>query len=253
MIDALGFKGIWRRPDLDRDPERILQKMQRLKKKTLEDIDGDPFLSSLLEQGVFSEKPMVRFLSDTIFAGVVLPTIDHGEEVHRQGYALYSLIGRMSKVLEEAAVENPTLAYRGCITLGSFMSDDVFILGEGVDEASSMMDQAEGAFVWLSPRAKVAWERFGSKAAHLVPSWKEWEASAGLVPYSVPLKNGGHFRTYAVSPFAKAIDGNRRRDIIRWIKESFDSEALAVQVKKQNTMEFLNEASKHRVAELPTP
>lgn len=107
-----------------------------------------------------------------------------------------------------------------------------------------MMDEADGAFVWFSPKAKAAWEDFGRLINR--PDWPESQARVGLVPYSVPLRNGGSFSTYVVSPFANAVDANRRAQIIDYVMRSFASDSLAVHVKKQNTLAFLEAASRLR-------
>ncbi len=259
MIDALGFKGIWRREEVVGRPEQVLEKLGRLKDAALERIqDGEKFRQGLSEKTQVGI-PTIAFLSDTVFFGVPLTGKDGPDRIFQQGFALHSLIAHTSRLLESASVEAPTLAYRGCITFGEYTSRDPFILGPAIDEAAGMMDEADGAFVWLSPRAKQIWETFVNAVLPVLGPvsttdaaavWQGREANIGLLRYDVPMKNGSKFETYAVSPFARAFDSNRRTQIVDYLMKSFSDPNLSVQIKKQNTAAFLAAARAHKEAHL---
>jgi len=44
--------------------------------------------------------------------------------------------------------------FRGCVTFGEHIAEDSFLLGQAVDEAASVAESTEGAFIWLTPKAQ---------------------------------------------------------------------------------------------------
>ena len=107
-------------------------------------------------------------------------------------------------------------------------------MGPAVDEAAAMNDLAQGAFIWLLPSAL---EVFMSPAEALASQ------PAHVATYSaceVPLKGGDSFVTYAVSPVALANTQADRDEIVSRIMQTFAGMELDVQIKKQNTLRFLD-------------
>jgi hypothetical protein len=138
----------------------------------------------------------------------------------------------------------PPLAYRGCVACGEFDIDDIFVLGPAIDEAAEMASQAEGAFVWLTPRTRDLFEALqipgtGEFAPHL-PSYHAVFNS--LAPFhNVPLKKGNHLLTRVINPLA-AWRPEVRSDLTSRLMQTFDSRDIVVQEKASNTREFLAQA-----------
>jgi len=145
MIDALGFKGIWD----GADPSVILRKMGALKQAAESDIKG-------VKLG-HVRGAKVAFLSDTIVIGVASgQPVGRGPGPNKRGNvrAIMQAAFQTASVLAAALEEAPRLAYRGCLTFGEFEIDGPFVLGPAIDEAATHYECADGAFVWLTPKAK---------------------------------------------------------------------------------------------------
>jgi hypothetical protein len=137
---------------------------------------------------------------------------------------------RAATVITAALAVRPHLAYRGCVTCGDFEMDGPFLLGPAIDEAASHHETAEGAFVWLTPRARAVFETIE----------KAREAQAPVAPYAVPLKGGATFDTWAVSPFSSVDAPSKRGELAATLLATFDKDpSVAVQIKRQNTARFL--------------
>jgi hypothetical protein len=138
-------------------------------------------------------------------------------------------------VLAAALNVEPHLTYRGCVTFGAFEIEGPFLLGPAIDEAATYYEQANGAFVWLTPNAKAALER------------SEHRRGQGLIPiacYPVPLKGGSTFATWVVSPFQGGDTCDKRRDTSDRLLATFDKDPrrpLDVQIKLQHTQAFLDD------------
>ncbi len=217
MIDALGFKGIWSRVA---DPQAVMEKLQALKdaveKRTQPEI------------GV--ELTGVTFLSDTIVIGISMfgPSIANVQEMS----AILVAGMRTSAVMTVALETKPILVYRGCISFGQFEMNGPFLLGPAVDEAASYMGLAEGAFVWLTPSALKMCIGVGNGNIAPYP----------FIPYQVPLKGGSVYETWVVAPIRDLLILSKRdkKRIAETLLSSFDnSNALDIQVKRQNTSKFL--------------
>jgi hypothetical protein len=175
MLDALGFKGIWKRYP---DPQVNIDKMRALRKKA-------EVLTGRFE-GLGGAPIDIRssFVSDTIGP-----------------CAIAIAAQQTSLVIEEALKTEPSLAYRGCIAYGSFEIDYPFLLGEAVDEAAEHHERAEGALIWLAPSALALW-----RSQRCFPA-----EQFNMAPWDVPLKGIGPYRTLAIHPFDQD-DGSEDRD-----------------------------------------
>jgi hypothetical protein len=231
MMDALGFKGIWNREGVKENPERVLDRMLELQEQwsrtTLE--TATEVRKSLDEAGPVEWSPgkvdatMVA-LSDTVVVGV---SVEH-DTPHARSFAVRLAAFVTGKVIQHAVDAEPHLAFRGCIARGAFSMRQNFIMGPAVDEAASAMELANGALVWLAPTANAALDDVPG-----VPGLLE--------KYAVPLKVGS-FRTRVVSPLYQ-LDSVERELLRGAILGTFSSDALDVQMKKQNTARFLQHAA----------
>jgi hypothetical protein len=233
MIDALGFKGIWARPEIKADSKIILDKLRLLEAITRRGVDA--FVNYITPNSEPSKlRPYVNatFLSDTAVIGVELaPDNPAGVDLACVGVAAAVI----TNILVEAVSSEPRLLYRGCITYGDFDMASSFIVGPAVDECAELYETAEGAFVWLSPSAR-----------HVVdnPTPHTGEMLTSLYP--VPLKSGV-FETYAVNPFGKlpAQPSDDANALIRNFEAAFgEPRDVAVEIKRRNTRAFLAHAEK---------
>lgn len=253
MMDALGFKGIWRRPAVRDAPDLVITKLRSLTR------DANAHIDSMHSQGRpqdnqsptnLLEMVSASFLSDSVVVGVAIKggerlvdafpneiaeTMDPAlfDEVSAE-IAVLMACRYASAVMGLAAKSLPVLAYRGCISFGDFELEDNFIVGPAVDEAAASMDAAHGGLVWLLPSALRVFGRYRSddlRRSH--PNY-----CSSYIPYSVSLKGGVEYQTFAVSPFKIASDSDDRDRIVEAILGSFVGN-LEVEVKRQYTEAFL--------------
>ncbi len=226
VLDALGFKGIWKRAG----NKAVLRKLTTLRDRAVAHIDRYNKVGLVTFHAAF--------FSDTIIITVEIAAIPN--EIVRRTAPVAIAAERASAIIEEALEQAPRLSYRGCIAAGTFEIDGQFIVGEAIDEAAEHYELAEGAFVWLTPSAKALWE----EALADEPSD---ETDDILVPHSVPLKGGQAYDTYVASPFDPTDMLPERGDLATRLLSTFDSgpmaKALRVQVKRQNTAAFLKRAT----------
>ena len=231
MIDALGFKGVWNRPEVKDDPERVIQKLKELRKATVLDGSGHDFRI---------EAPQAMFLSDTIVVSIAITPKNQPSDPEwtsnwtqdaKLGMALHQVALYVKTLMNRALSEQPKFAYRGCISVGRFDAQETFILGPAVDEAAELMDRAQGAFVWLAPSAR----RFSFPEGQAEP----W---LGLHRYAVPLKGGDDYVTHVVTPFEIVSSAEERQAVKRALLETFNGPSFDVELKRQNTEAFLESA-----------
>ena len=249
MIDALGFKGIWKRQGVVDKPELVIEKLINLKDIAAQYLDkrfGGQEKRSQMEndRGTPFELVQATFLSDTIVLAVAVKDLENTQlnELHLTGpnYTLASkvlavdtLCDLTSKVVALGALTDPALAYRGCLSFGQFEVRENFLVGPAVDEAAAASELAQGAFIWMLPSALDLFMSYGvQKETHLRPdrTFSAWQ---------VPLKGGDCFNTFAVSPLSLARTEAERDLIHTRIMETFSGE-LDVQIKKQHTLRFLD-------------
>jgi hypothetical protein len=230
LIDALGFKGIWKKYG----EEQILAKLEKMAKDNIEYFAATNDMPGPVGAPGLMGSIRVAFLSDTIaMAAEVGAELPPGEQTGEtvEGRAIGWLVIHLSKLLRDAAMTDPPLAYRGCVSFGEFAVRDRFILGPAVDSAAALERLAEGAFVWLDPTARAIVEGQGFR-------WgKELPEDHDLHRFRVPLKSAQSFDTYAVLPFGPGHCS--RAVVIDRMLSSFDDSSFGVVMKKDNTRSFL--------------
>jgi hypothetical protein len=230
MFDALGFKNLWRK--YEQDPAIVIKKLRALKHAMAQQTKTT---KPLRRTGPYiTESADVSFLSDTIVVSVRpgrrLPIPPLAGAQH--GRAVLAAAFYASSVMNEASrSQEPHLAYRGAIGFGQCLKDGAFIIGPAVDEVVSVMDRAQGAFVWLAPSALRAWKAAGIEIGL-------------LVPYAVPLKGGDAFQTMVVDP-TWYMGRARAAEFVLRLDSTFDHLALDVQIKRQNTAAFFRARMEH--------
>jgi hypothetical protein len=249
MIDALGFKGIWKRQDVEGRPDAVIEKLVGLRDEVNRFLDlqcggADARIRLAGNRSTAFDLVHASFLSDTIVLAVAIKDLEQtvfndtklpkcAYEFGASGIAVHLACQFASAITAMGARTNPALAYRGCISFGEFEVRDNFLVGPAVDEAAAASDLAQGAFVWLLPSALDAFmstaEEIRSNRAN-ASNYLEWE---------VPLKGGDSFVTYAVSPFALATTEAEVEETHSRIFETFTGN-LDIQIKKQRTFQFLD-------------
>src|SRR5260370_26270983 len=153
MMDALGWKGITKRPGVS--IEDLLPKLRRLRNVANSGEESFKKAQDALPGKFAGMRVQVACLSDTIALGVGM---SHGFPASEPP-AHYSIVmaGTIAtRILGDAGRPPIPLGYRGCMTFGDFDMDDRFLVGPAVDEAAELYGQAEAAVLWLSPKAKSA-------------------------------------------------------------------------------------------------
>lgn len=220
MMDALGFKGIWKSHQLD----DVMAKMTLLHThaRRLGKIHADAAARSGLEANFIE----VLYLSDSIIVTV------NDDEASRAVGAAMALAGYFQGVggadRDKRKKFSTQLSYRGAISYGEYFIKRPFVIGPAVDEAASLMEAADAAIVWLTPSA--------------LPHYQEHFTDGAALPWSVPMKSGPNVETVAASPFPHTDNAD---EILQSILRTFQPAAAtssSVQNKLLNTERFLREA-----------
>ena len=213
MIDALGFKGIYRR----HSPKAVIERMQAIRREVTAYPSGaaDPSTARIVN------------VSDMIVMGL------HDVE-EDPSLTISSVAFLVSNLMRFAALGDPPLAYRGCIAYGEFEMEGDVLLGPAIDEAATSAEQAEAAVVWCTP-----------SAAGKIDS----PPNEHLLFGEVPLKGGMRYKSYLVRPWSPTQTVPEVAETMRRILGTFEvraagREGLAIAVKKQHTEGFLNDAKR---------
>ena len=225
LIDALGFRGIWRRYD----PNAVLTELKAAKNQ----IEAHVHMNA---QTYMDQQ--VAFLSDTI----AISTLVRETENHRLAWAVLYLGDVIAKVLDMRLRSNMPLAYRGAIAVGNYGVSPHFLIGEAIDEAANARDLAQGAFIWITPGAR-------DEVAQLLKD--KPECATGLVEFDVPLKSGDTFNTFTVSPIAKVRSADDAHALTRRLLETFSSRRMDVAIKRQNTIRHMRACYASRKFSIP--
>ncbi len=230
MLDALGFKGIWKRAG---GAQQVLAKMKSLSQHA----------SEVHRLGKRPGAPLnfkCRCISDTVVIGIwpsdEAATADREQTLQASIILAKSLVSELCKVAVDGDL---ALAYRGAIAVGQFEMEGGFIVGPAVDEAASLMELAEGALVWLAPSAIDAESRD--------------HAGVGSLRHTIPLKGGARYRSSVVLPWADTLHFHEKVRVARAILRTFRTKTpdLSISIKRQRTAWFLNKALKDAFARLP--
>lgn len=245
MIDALGFRGIWRRFS----PEEVVSKLQSLADATVSDAH-DLQTDARAHGGNVLEFVRATALSDTIVFGVATKPLDivtQGLKDEGWGEIFQFdddlLAGEAVRLASELlggllrkAIEPPVpLAYRGAIAFGQFGMTSRFIIGPAIDEAADWMDKADGAIVVLAPSAaKYPQAGAPSSISNL------FECDVPMHPARFPSSES---RLMALSPLAGIDSIDERATFRAHLVASFGSSPTGDVLRKlNNTQAFLDAA-----------
>ncbi|MGB5367116.1 MAG: hypothetical protein WBM75_08380 [Polyangiales bacterium] len=252
VIDALGWKGVWRRNEsadvlatLDRVGDALREGAKATNAAQIRLMYGSPwpepvttevlFFSDTIVIAAWVEKP--KSVDDIVFLDRFETTpeaVEGATEVVCD--ALLDMVGRrVAEALRIGATSDPPLLYRGAMTKGDLLVDGTRFLGEAIDQAASFMDAADAAMVWVPPST----------------DYPPTDIVSGIhtVEYAVPVKRtgGGAPRLCAqvVNPFLmcrEQFEADRvEAGFIRAFSKPPTSD-LGVVSKYQETMKFLKAA-----------
>ena len=250
MLDALGFRGIWRR----HSPETVIAKLMDLQATTATEASRIQEVATS-DQSNFLEFVQPMFFSDNIVFGVTTKSAEivnaagrvagnmmqilaiNFTDIELQVEAIKIAAELTAVLIRRAVSTSPALAFRGCLSFGDFGMTDRFLIGEAVDEAASLANLPHGALVMLAPSGDQLFPR------GQIP----WKLSP-LVRYRVPMKRGGPYETQCIAPF----NGNDETSMLGALLDQFDATFIAARMdlrkdvaeKKANTKDFLTAAWK---------
>jgi hypothetical protein len=214
LLDALGFKGIWR----EHTPSDVLRRMEELERRTRTFPDMFTDMASTNLQKV---KTRVLFVSDSVFIAAWPgndPRYVADAEDCVEAVQLMTLV-----LVWHALQDGIAFRYRGVIGYGEYAvaNESHFIVGPAVDEVAVLEREAEGAFIWTAPSALD------------LSSW-----GLGLTKlYDVPMKGGRRFQTEVLNPFW--IRTRTQADKIEQALLGIPDPRLDVAIKRQNVGAFL--------------
>jgi hypothetical protein len=234
LIDALGFKGIWRRES----PSAVLRRLKSLRQAAL-NLQGRDGTGVLLNDSGLRHR--VRCMSDTIAITVVVK----GPNAPRRGLyrAMLSATTLAGSIMRDALSAQPPLLFRGCVAAGEFLAESDFLIGPAIDEAAEGFEKADGPFLWLSKSAlevsRVYSETFLDR---LEPTM--------FIPHNLPLNDGSSVPTSVFTYFGLTQRREDRLIVRRQLLAAFGKGPLSKNVlrKKTNAARFLSKIDRLAVS-----
>jgi hypothetical protein len=272
LVDALGFKGIWKDPD--QPSVDVLNTLRRVGEKGREFQERiKPFLALARKNvpfpwaGLWRDLQMrvLQFSDTTVIAAWRRPRKRQLRKKHEEkaraetqlvqaerekgvdAMLRFIVCTCVCEILKEAALADPPLAYRGVVTSGSFLIEENYLLGPAIDEAASLLDTADGPFVWLVPavaKLKDQLELPGFVPPLTPDTWKRI-----VVRGPVPLRSGRFFSASILSPVALCDSEEDERKVRKGLLATMKSDLIEVAIKRQAAVKLfkmIDEARKHR-------
>jgi hypothetical protein len=230
LIDVLGFKGIEKR----HDPKLVAAAMNAARDAIT---SVGKFISEIgaLHANILGGAPSIKigWFSDTICMVAQQPEDPHspGDAVDIRVRLVDIMALSVGYLLSNAARSSGLpLTFRGAVTVGNALVEDGNVyFGPAIEEAASLYELADGAFVWLSPEASA------------LPKLRLPASDRALVDYDVPLKSGQSLRTRVVNPFMDTAPNRpERQEIRQGIERAMEGHRLDIAIKRQNTLRFLD-------------
>jgi len=217
LVDALGFRGIWCRCD----PALIVRTIRETSQTAIHEAAMQTVLRP--RRG----KLHVASFSDTLLLGGTVAEESSLENVVRM------LASAVAGIQSRQVSGELGLNYRGCISVGRIAVGHDYSIGEAVDDAARLYEQAQAAVIWLTPATRSTLD--------------ETKLGLSVVEWAVPLKGGGSLKTLVVNPFAPIAYSDLNTLDLQTIDALFasfqkpftSSKAVDVAQKAQKTYEFL--------------
>jgi hypothetical protein len=242
ILDALGFKGIWRKHSVDliarrlRDARGIADRAIVKVKNWIANTEPADKAGMTCEVHVISDTVIFAVLAKSLESDTL--SIQARDETMCAKAACVATATTFAGVfLGEMMRDDPPIVFRGCVSCGDMLIDGPILLGPAVDDAAEKSQLADGGFVWCTSSAckLLSWDHTETQILlHRVPTFE----------YEVPLRSGGRYKTRVVNPFHHMPKGSHSGMIVRTLA-TFDDQSLDVEVKKQNTEAMLKAARAH--------
>ena len=235
LMDAMGYKGIWRRAP---NPDVVMRKLRRLQDRMRyrgRDQLGSGLLGRLRYLSVpRSVEPVLRGISDSTLLLVRLPR----DRPEWQDLYLFIALSIAQQVYLDGARLEPRWATRGAMAIGEFVADTKgpFIVGPAVDEAAAAMEASAGAFVMATESAIGPLQSLTERDRRREGFHAAFDLQT--VPWRVPMKDKSHRETMVLNPFAMDAAW-RRREVTNQILSCFSDEPKVAEY-RQNTADFLH-------------
>jgi hypothetical protein len=224
LIDALGFKGIWKRLE----PSRVvntLRGFRRLADEMTADVNQWPTSVSFHAQAISDSLIFATTTSDTSLEGAQ-------QMVELLGVAVSGTLGA-------ALLGDLPLAFRGHLAVGDGLLEDGILIGEAVDVAAAQYEKADLACVWLCPQARQVVESIDPKKRNAF--WLSYDVP--LVKEKLRCSETATVPTLAVNPLSFTPVRARHRELISRMQTAFDNgqkpSDATVQAKLAHTRDFL--------------
>lgn len=261
ILDALGFKGIWRENPLSvlTGLKLVRDKADEYCRSRLESLDIQDEMQQELSELILPRLELgIRFFSDTVlvFARERYPhQLDELDFVKEEDGKVRQFINGLTVDLCAQVCSyiwicgiamEPALLFRGALTFGEFWVDDEFVVGPAIDEVASLMNEPQAAMIWCSRAASESYatiqelwkmvDDFRLKGYPNMPS-RNARLEVLLPNYPVPLRSGDKLCSTVVNiaPFI----GEDFDQVIRKVNEFMCSEQVDIRIKRQNTLKFL--------------
>jgi hypothetical protein len=268
FLDCLGFKGIWR----SHSPDGVLDRLENAERAAAELVKSvAPFLL----------RTQCIFISDTVVVGVT-PAEPREMTLEVRGMLVGTAAVAAQMVTRHLINGAPPITTRGCVTYGDFILRGSHVIGPGVDEAATLHEKADGAFIWIRPDLAPALEAFGrigfgrlsnstpqqvldnarkfnqrelldslpagpeAVQLEMVDRFRRAAAWRGIrqdfLQYCVPMKGGGSLDCPVINPLGAARDIDF---VLRQYEIAMTSQSFDVMMKRHNTFRFLRYAAEH--------
>ena len=200
VVDALGFKGIWKRHAVENVLGSLRDLVDLVQKDVADLVKAISGLSPVIES---------RFLSDTVVFTVAHdlpyetapqgnPDVALGARMVPVGAFTVELACALGALIQARGALSPVpMAFRGAIGFGDYRIERDFLVGPAIDETAAAHERANGAIVWVTPSAEATLRIAGSRPPDsallkrmLIPSFR------------VPLKRFRGTRAPVVNPMA---------------------------------------------------
>jgi hypothetical protein len=263
LVDCLGFRGTWKR-----DPERLIQKLNAIRYTVEEGLQD----SEIAEMNPEDIAVTIRLLSDTV--AMSFQPKKEFKNVELVGWAVERAVMVVPDIIRLFLEGDPILTLRGCISCGQHICTGNFLIGPAVDDAAENINHAQGAFVWLLPKAAESYHEWRRRQNQLYESLDEVRAADALrkipwlerhrqpsdtaaslvrrigqraystphtISYPMPLKSGGTLEVEVINPFFKGYD-SAAEDCVQLFSQALIGDRIDVWQKRQNTLDFLDVA-----------
>lgn len=241
VLDALGFKGIWR----DYNPQQVLTRLADVTDRAVRfastslpglQISVEAFSDSVI---VGCPRPPAGTLASVLKGVLPEPQV---VELLADWFTVTAVSSTCARIVAFASEGAPPLAYRGAIAFGDVLSAGRFVIGPAIDHAAESERLAEAALVWPLPSAAAVVDRVAAAAALNPDGWSmplRLASALYVRDYSVPLKIGQELKTYTVNPLFGETDDSIVARLLQAFRASVD---VVVVCKRQNTEKFLERA-----------